>query len=378
MKIKRSELTFVSAKATNTRLMGVVGLVAYWQDPYGRKVVQIYHLDYESYGIDGFHHLIEPDEETLQTLILGVTGGLGGVFVDIDFEAFKFLIKSAYVVDESCLEALVDFEWFESQFESLFVSLSLEEEGLLYEHLSPEMVSPEHLINYFIMRYVGCDYPSALMLWEAGNMDEAFELCPAPQTLIKNQVTLISESEKEALYRAQALIDQENQYEILVVDVLVHLPTLKVASAALITRMDIGSIEAAFNLSVPEYMLVTMVKDAFFKRRFIRNNPEMMKQSYPAGDLFIEFNANNAHVAKNPYWLSGDIYAMYFFGRSGHLIVCGLDPDKVKEIDESFKREGVYEDSLHRICELKADDPLLLTFINSAYENIFDFLSTSE
>lgn len=370
-------LTFKQARATTTRLMGVVGVVAYWRDEMMREVVQIYHLDYESYGIDGFHHLIEPDEETLETLILGVTGGLGGGFVDIDERAFNFLVKSSYIVDEACLDALVDFECFEDQFESLYVDLTLEEEIQLYEYLSPPIQSPIHLLNYFVMRYVGCDYPSMLALWQPGHLDEGYEISSGPHTLIKHTSTLISSHLGVARYRSEALVDCEDRYQIVVSEISVDERTLKVTGAKRLETMNISSIEAAFNLNVPEYLLILSIKDAFFHRRFARNNPEMMKQNYPAGQLYIEFNPNNEHVADNPYFLSGDVYAMYFFGAGGQMIVCTLKEENLLEIDQLFLENNAYEESFQRICEIKTENPMLLTYINSAYDSIFDFFSAT-
>ena len=39
--IKASKLKFVSAQATNTRLMGVVGVVVHWIDEAEREIAQI-------------------------------------------------------------------------------------------------------------------------------------------------------------------------------------------------------------------------------------------------------------------------------------------------------------------------------------------------
>lgn len=375
--IAYSPLVFQSAKATNTRFMGVVGLVAYWRDAAQRTVVQVYHLDYESYGIDGFYHLIDPDEDALQTIIMGVTGGLGGQFVPIDFEAFKFLVKSAYVVDESCLDSLVDFEYFEDIFESLYVNLSLEEEMALYSHLMPELETPEQLIHYFVMRCVGCDFPATLLLWQDGDIDDRFEICDMPQTLIKNSCQRVEDVQGCARYHVEAILDDESRYKLAVLDIFVDLATFKVRRASLVQTMSLSSIEAAFNLNKPEFMMVMHVKDAFFERKFARSNPEMMKQVYAGGQLYIEFNPDNSHVLENPYYLNGDVYAMYFFTHSGQLIICALKKSHLDNINKMLIKSHAYTQSLQFICELKTDDPVLLSFINSGYDTIFDYLSTT-
>ncbi|MBE0451349.1 MAG: hypothetical protein IBX70_10940 [Clostridia bacterium] len=376
-RIEYPKLKFVKAEATDTRLMGVVGVIAHWLDPAGREVVQIYHLDFESYGIDGFYHLIEPNMKELENLILGITGGLGGSFIQIGLEEFIFLIKSSYIVDEGCLDALVDFEMFEEQFDSLYVDLSLEDEIRLYEKLSPEIILNEQAVHYFVMRYIGCDYPSAMMLWKDGKIDPDFELLDMPHTLIKNNCVHVGQESRIDQYTVEALVDYETRYKLMIIHVDVEADTHKIVRANCAEEMVISSIEAAFNLSKPEYMMVMHVQDSFFERRFAKTNPEMMKQSYPQGQLYIEFNPDNDHVKENPYFLNGDIYALYFFGYDGQLIVCTMRKENLEEIDKMLKENHAYDESLGFICELKTDEPVLFTYVNSSYDNIFDYLATT-
>lgn len=370
-----SKLTFVSAEATNTRLMGVVGVVSHWRDESERRIIQIFHLDYEVYGIDGFYHLTEPDEKELQELILGVTGGLGGTFVGISFRELVYLLKTAYDVDANSVEAHVDFDAYLETFLSWQADLSMKEVVSLMEGLSPSISSAVHAINYAIMRLVGCDPGSAVALWEDPELAAGQHFFDAPYTLIKNTCTPVDVGAFGAVYKAEALIDFENRYKLLVFTVTVNPDNKKIRSVVLADDLKISSIEASFNLNKPEYIIVTNVKDSFFERRFSENNPEMMKQTYYQGQLYIEFNPNNDHVALNPYFLNGDIYAMYFFARSGHMLIASFSKSNLDAIDETLIKNHAYEESLQFVCELKTDDPIMYGYINSNYETIFDYLS---
>lgn len=370
-----SKLTFISAEATNTRLMGVVGVVTHWLDGASRKITQIFHLDYEVYGIDGFYHLTEPDEKELSELILGVTGGLGGKFVRITFRELVYLLKTAYRVDPNSVEAHVDFDVYLETFLSWEEDLNMTEMIDLMESLSPPISSDIHGINYAIMRLVGCDPVSGVALWENPEQAVVQKFFDAPFTLIKNTSTLIDVEEQMSVYKVEALIDFEQQYKLLVFKVVVNPLTKKIRSVVLADDLKISSIEASFNLNKPEHILVTNVKDSFFERRFAENNPEMMKQTYYQGQLYIEFNPNNDHVAQNPYFLNGDIFAMYFFARSGQLLVASFSKSNLEAIDETLLKNHAYEESLQFICELKTDDPIMYGYINSNYETIFDYLS---
>ena len=217
--IKSSKLKFVSAKATNTRLMGVVGLIAYWRDEAEREIAQIFHLDYEVYGIDGFYHLIEPEEATFNELVLAVTGGLGGTFVTLDFKSFVYLVKTAYHVDPNSVEAHVDFDRYMETFETWKIALDETEIVKLHQKLSPPIESPFAAINYMMMRLVGKDDEGAKSLW-LKQPSEVVEYVDAPYTLIKNTSTLIEDLETVLSYRVEALIDFEHKYQLMVFQIM--------------------------------------------------------------------------------------------------------------------------------------------------------------
>lgn len=372
--VKTSRLKFVKAEATNTRLMGVVGVVARFLDEGLREIVQIYHLDYEVYGIDGLYHLIEPSDQELENLILMVTGGLGGDFVEISEEAFYHLVLSAYTVDKNSVETHVDFDAFSETFYSWEDHLNAVEQAELYIRLAPKLDTDIAIINYLMMRLVGKDFIAAKIL-----IDPQYEVelhcLELPYTLIKNTIKLVSEDTNIAHYRVEALIDFDEKYKLMLFDVDLSKSTNLVIGLVHTESLTLSSIEAAFNLNKSEHIIVSQVTDHFFERRFSKSNPEMMKQTYYQGNLYIEFNKDNGHVNQNPYYLNGDIYAMYFFSRSGHFLVASLVEENLLSIDQMLQDQNLYEESLQFICELKTDDPVLYSYINSGYDTIFDFLS---
>ncbi|GAB6107641.1 hypothetical protein [Fusibacter bizertensis] len=373
--LKASKLRFISAKATNTRLMGVVGIVVKWEDEAERAIAQIFHLDYEVYGIDGFYHLTLPSDHELKSLILAVTGGLGGAFVDITFREMVYLLKTAHEVDPNSIEAHVDFDAYLETFLNWKSDLLDDEITKLYKKINPEIKSAYHAINYLLMRIVGKDIESTRVLLKNHNALDDYKELDAPYTLIKNTMTLIKEDDAIEKYKVEALIDFEHKYKLLLYEVDVEKHTHLILNFLQLDELVMSSIEAAFNLNKPEFILVSQINDEFFERRFAENNPEMMKQNYYQGNLYIEFNADNNHVAQNPYYLNGDIYAMYFFSRSGQLLISSFLKENLEMIDEMLINGHVYNESLQFICELKTDDPVVYAYINSNYETIFDYLS---
>lgn len=373
--LKSSKLKFISAKATNTRFMGVVGIVVNWVDEAERVIAQIFHLDYEVYGIDGFYHLTLPSEKELNTLVLAVTGGLGGTFVDISFREMVYLLKTAHEVDPNSIEAHVDFDVYLETFLNWESDLEKDEIVTLYKKINPEITSAFHAINYLMMRIVGKDIISAQAIMKNYHELTNLEGLDAPYTLIKNTSTLMSEDDFSEKYKVEALIDFEHKYKLLLYEVSVEKNSHLILDVHQLDELVMSSIEAAFNLNKPEFILVSQLNDVFFERRFADNNPEMMKQSYYQGNLYIEFNINNNHVAQNPYYLNGDIYAMYFFARAGQLLISSFVKENLEIIDETLISNQAYNESLQFICELKTDDPVVYAYINSNYETIFDYLS---
>ena len=373
--IKSSKLRFINAKATDTRLMGVVGVVVNWMDEAEREIAQIFHLDYEVYGIDGFYHLTLPTESELKALILAVTGGLGGKFVDISFREMVYLLKTAHEVEPNSIEAHVDFDTYLDTFLNWKSDLEKVEIIELFHRINPKILNAYHAINYLVMRMIGKDLHSAVALMKYDECLMVLDVLDAPYTLIKNTSTLLSEDEMVEKYKVEALIDFEHKYKLLLYEIDVEKGTHLILSCKQLDELVMSSIEAAFNLNKPEFILVSQLNDEFFERRFAENNPEMMKQTYYQGNLYIEFNANNNHVSQNPYYLNGDIYAMYFFSRSGHMLISSFVKENIEAIDETLVANQAYNESLQFVCELKTDDPVMYDYINSNYETIFDYLS---
>ncbi|MBS7525800.1 hypothetical protein KHM83_03815 [Fusibacter paucivorans] len=378
--------TFSSARATDTRLMGVVGLEIYWTSANAGECLQIFHLDYESYGIDGYHQFFRGDPEEIERVRSGITGGLGGRFISLTFEEALALIAAARDVDPDSTTLLVDFEWFEHSLNQTLPEEVLESATRV---LMPERLTDISAINYFLMRLIGCDNYGASMLFK-GDQAAMASLTDYPCTLLKNTVTPLMASDisdRERRYEASALIDFEEKYRLMVLtltvsgenkyaDGLDQLPKgdVQISSVSIKESLTVSSIEASFNLNKPEYMLVLHAKDSFLERRFERSNPELMKQAYRGGNLYLEYNSDNHHVSENPYYLNGDLYAAYFFALSGQVVIASFEQAHIAEIDQQFHDNGIYEHSLSFVCELRTDLAVTFSFAQSAFDNIFDFL----
>jgi len=367
-------LTFKEAFATNTRLMGVVGVMVRFLDSNNKEIVHVYHLDYESYGVDGFKEWRQISESDLRRELSKVIGGLGGRLESISFEELIYLLKTAYLVQDFDIEEGQDLlKWYPDFIEN---ELVLEEEGelSLLRRLSGKFVSDEQRLHYFMMRFVGRDFigmkhlsvPSVLVSWS----DEGV----IPSTLIKNKVVKGEELADSVVYEVASLIDYEDTYKLLNSQIEVSKETGLVLSYIEMNHLVISANEAALRLAKKEYIGVyTVLKDGF-RYLFEYKKPHLMMNIHQNGSLYTEFNSTNKHVEPPVYYLNGDIYAVYYLTDSDQLVVSTFNEENLENIETFFKNSGLNEYLAYE-GDFEADTSLIYEFVNSGYESFYDFLN---
>ncbi len=363
-------LEFIEAFATNTRLMGVIGVVVELKDFTGINIKQLYHLDYESYGIDGFKEFKNIDDTDFRRELYKTIGGLGGTLERINFEEFIYLLKCAYDVQRCEMEE-VDFLLQKyPKFINNNLSLEYDNQIRLLNKLSGDSLNDNEIIHYFMMRYLSCDFEALKHLVE--DM-EILKECITPATLIKNEIKVLDYYVDSVLYGVTSLMDCENHYKILNASLELSKTDKKVLCYDIMNELDIAPIEAARRINKKEYLALYTLKKDGFRYLFDYKKPYMMLNIHPNGSTYIEFNSNNNHVKEDTYYLSGDVYAVYYLTDSNQLLVSTFEQQNLDEIDEFF-----YSTSLSEYVELEgfydAESSLIYEFINSEYDNFYDFL----
>lgn len=341
---------------TNTRLMGVVGVIIHY-----KGFVDIYHLDFEEYGIDGFKRVVDKDEIVISKEISKIIGGLGGKLKKISKEQAFYLLQKACDVS---MEFINLFPILDTSYEDLLVkkiNLSKKDKNILYSRMCVDIQSDYALINYYIMRKVGKD--KLYNMLEFKKID--FELTDMPQTLLKNSIENISENK----FRTETLIDYKNKY--LLTTVAIEIFKGKILDATVIETLDITSTEAAFILNKKEYIIIYHYSDKSFEGKFYNDHYKLMKKSYDQGNLYTEYNKNNNHVDSNVYYLNDDMYGIFYFTNNNQLVVASFEE---KNIDEIIQRLKKYDD-LKLNNEFVVDQSLIYSFITSEYNNFYDFLN---
>lgn len=375
---------FVKGVATTTRLMGVVGLVGTFVTEQGSPLHHVIHLDFEEYGIDGYHEFSDDQEDELKDAIQKVTGGLGGEYVEINQETYGWLLGEAAKVDPTSENWVYDVE---PRFGYLVTEVQPNTKDW-YERmdlLGPKVLSDESLIHYYLMRLTGFDDPGALYL-SKNVVPEAWKnVIKTPGTLLKNTVTALPTPLASRMYRVESLIDYYDRYKLVLSEIEIDDVDgrRQIQNMHISTEMVLTSHEASFQLRKREHIAVYSILaedeetlDSAFGVVFESENPAMMVNRHGAGDLFTEFNENNAHVDKAVFYLNGDVYANYFVTDEDQLIVSSFDLQTLHDI-ENWLIENLYMENLVKVGELTADQPILYDFVNSGYGNIYDYLDDS-
>lgn len=367
-------LTFKEAFATNTRLMGVVGVMARFINSGGKEIVHVYHLDFESYGIDGFKAWVGISENELRRELSKVIGGLGGRLEGISFEELIYLLKSAYKVQDFEIEDIHDLLKDCPSFLENELELNNQQEIELLNKISGKLVSDAQRVHYFMMRFVGCDFEGmkhiateeVLSTWRVRN--------EIPSTLIKNDVEKVEELADSIIYNVSSLIDYEVDYKVLNSQIELSKETHQVISYMEMNYLVISSSEAAMRLAKKEYIAVyTVLKDGF-RYLFEYKKPHLMMNIHQNGSLYTEFNPTNGHVEHNVYYLNGDIFAVYYLTDSDQLVISTFNEDNLSKVENFFDQSGL-DDYLEYEGDFEADTSLIYEFVNSGYESFYDFLN---
>lgn len=369
---------FQLAEATNTRLMGVLGVKVCWKLKSGDLFYQFFHLDSESYGIDGYESLMNPLAHEVDYIAKHMMGGLGGIFKTISYEELIYLLKWFHALNLKHDEALPDGS---DEFEDLLkipVDLSpLESEHLMKKICEP-IESEIHGIHYFLMRLIGGDVTAAKFLTaEECQPEEDLEIREG--MLLRNEAVCENRFRKRKLCRAESLIDAETGYFLVhtELEVVKDSGGYKIRSAKKTREMRISNIEAAFLLKKPEHILVYDIEnlEAFLMTLKIEN-PCMMNNMHEGGVLFTRFNPHNNHVKEPVYYLNGDVHSLYYITRAEQLVVASFSRNKLREAFEILKSD-IYQDMLVFEEEILLQEPVFYEFVNSGMENIYDFFDSN-
>ena len=354
------EMKFEKAFATDTRLMGVVGMRIHMSSDEDSAVLFL-HLDYESYGLDHYELLTNPSQAHVDAITDRVMGGLGGKMVPVGRQLASYLIDEAMEIGSS----LSDED--EHVLDSLECGYDLLEAALAErELLCKEIESDYELINYFVMRYAGGDITILDYLAEdISGIDLRFE---GDTTLLKNTI-----NKSDDYYVADSLVVEDGSYGIL--RSKFELQEKKISSFEILGHLHISADEAYMQLRRTEYVCLYGLEDTLNPSGRISSIlGRCMVNDHPSGKMITHFNPDNEHVGMKIYYLNDDVLAFFYITDSGQLITMALSEENLLMAQSMI--EHVFENKLEYMGQMVFDSPVLFDFITSEMRDFREYLET--
>lgn len=376
------KMTFVRAEATATRLMGVVGVVAHYLNDQRQALTQVLHLDYEEYGIDGYQLFVDAAEEHIEREILKVTGGLGGVFVPLSYDQYRYMVYEAFQVDPSSMHVTYDLL---PDFPELLRPISYEEKEyrMLLDLVGPAVHTDYECLNYGLMRLTGLDQKSFHYLSDVEVPTVWHQEVTSPGTLLKNTISELTSDTVVGVgglktYRCEVLIDHLDRYKLMHLrfQIADTLRGRKIVGIQMESVMNISAYEASFQLRKREHLAIYEILESGFHDAFENQYPEMMVNGHGAGDLFTQFNTDNKHLDKDVYYLSGDVYANYYLTDEDQMVVSSFSLETLDQIE--IEMTQYFDGMLIKMGEITADQSILYEFVTSGYGDLYAYLDDSK
>ena len=366
---------FRSAFATDTRLMGVVGLYIHWDLETGGLVSdfhQFFYFDAEEYGFETYRSILGDDIEEITFIEQALMGGLGGTKIDLTEKEACCLIQE-YTAMNRRLNLPMPDKKKEYQFLiDAVVEMTPEEERKLFAKQCAPIVSEFQAINYFLMRCFSKDFAAAEFLRKGDFPLEIFDDIPSA-TLCKNSID-IYENPTGISYLCESLIEFDASYTLILSELYVR--NLKVVSLEKRSMMQISAAEAAMMLSRPEFITVyeIIVGPEEFDNSLQDLTASTLLTVHENGRLFLSFHKNNNHVDRPIFRLNEDVFGLYYVTDFGQLIIAAYSIQGIHALEKELRRSAIARHLLP-VSKYEFKEPVLYEFIQSDFEDFEEFIS---
>ena len=369
---------FISAYATDTRLMGVIAVYARWRlsdTVSGSDLHQFFYIDCEEAGLQTYKSVFGDDMDEVNYIEQALIGGLGAKKAELSERQLKGLLT--YYKDFNAAHKIPMPEKYE---EYSFVT---EPETILNDHERKDLMdiicgaitSNYQVVNYFLMRAFGNDTNGAAYLAEKNvPLDIYRDYFPA--TFCKNVIDIDHRYDDGAIsYLCESLIESGNTYKTVVSKVIVK--DLKVVVFEKCSGFTVSAAEAAMMLAKPEFVTVYEV---LLSEEDIENNIgeltvnlNTVMSVHENGRMFMAFKKNNAHVDSRIFRLSNDVKGVYFLTDFGQLIVAAYTLTDIRYLAKKLKASPLAP-FLIATAKYEFKEPVLFEFVQSDFDDFDDFL----
>ena len=367
---------FVNAYATDTRLMGVLGLSIHWEiekSDITDDFYQFFYLDAEEYAIENYISVYGNSPKEIHKVENTLIGGLGG--------------KKNELTERECRIILTEFAGLNKKYEKSFpgkydeYAFLLEcepqpdprEINSLMKKICTPIENDYQLIHYFLMRMFGKDMTAARFL-AAEHVDlELFNDIP-PASLCKNTIDADASSESPGAYICESLIEIDITYMVAVSKIEVD-GRGTVVNFERVSAFKVTPAEAALQLARPEFMTIyTLLFDASeFEMRCGSLIDEAMTTSYETGKMYMMFNKHNNHVKSRIFLLSEDVSGLLYISETGQMLAVSYSLHGIHTLESNIRKSPI-AGSAFPIAKYEFKEPILYDFLQSDFYDFNDFL----
>ena len=406
---ERADKEFVSAFATDTRLMGEIAMGIHWHiidHPDAEDLYQFFSFDTEECGLDNYKSVWTGDVDEIAMIRQTMIGPLGGKDVPLTEREARGLFTRYYLpagkriygpetemTDDGSNGAsgqtggqaggqtarwqfhgdkIAAFTQGLPEYKFLIdepVCLEPEEYEVLFDKLCTDIVSDVQLVNYYVMRSLAKDLEGKRYLSAPTNNADIDLFSDIPLvTLLKSTV-----HEENGRFISRSLAEYNNKYELFVTDISVD--EGRVSSCTRGKGLHISNTEAALMLAHPEFITVfrLLAGPEEFEDHPLEFEYNTMITEHDNGRMYMAFNNNNDHVNDRNYMLSNDIFGVYYITRFGEFIVSAPSKEKIISLERSLLHSPMGAMMLPT-GKYEFQEPVLLQFINSGIEEFGEFL----
>ncbi len=385
---------YVAGFATDTRLMGVIGMELTWtffdqvNSSENEPVLfrQIFYLDCEDRFIDTYYESYGPDDAALRKERNRLVASLGGSFVPVSEKEARFLIQSYSGITGSSIRlpeggSSYTFLLFPEQ------TLTQSEYDALASRICGEIATPYFAVNYYLMRCASLDERGIAYMQGSVRFPDPDRIHPSDQpislqdrlfdksaTLYQN--TIRHSHENADLYQSEALTERsDGAYFITNCSLTISDKPLLVSHAEAVSEFRITDIEAAMILKHPEFISICVLsaEDAYFRSSFSSFTAYFTETAYESGRLYVKYRNHNGHAGNRVFRLNDDVEAAYFLTDTLQIIVMGYTSEEA-----SLAEFNLIAALLH--CDIYTEnryefpEPVLYEFMNSGIDDFNEFL----
>ncbi len=393
LKSVNEKFKFVSAWATDTRLLGVV-VVHVEHELKGKHIHRFFYLDYEG---DGFHDYLDTKSNNMQEIKEIRNKEFGALACKwrkiLKKEAYYLIIERIRYNDANNIRHPAPISLFKEYFNwRASENFSEKDKLTLMQKIckNPKRMSEFELSHYFLMRIFSGDGEGASYLCSDCIRDSVLK---SAESFLENELSYNKLSLGSDLYHARSILT--NDEHLFEVKSQLTVQDNRVASFKVNAKQEISLWEAYLSIKRPEFISVyeyhcskKMIIDIFEKKQM-----PMSQMDDAKGTILFIFHDQNDYLQNEEYRVNDDVMFIVSILKSGELVISSSDSlmtsfgsylifaglsDQGNPKNVKLKNKSKDKPMLESISDFKTHEQIIGLFLDSEFYTFMEFLDFLE